>query len=97
MRLHLQALVWDLFFFFFFSGWPWSLEGPQGPSVQSTQCFSESARYALFTFVRWIQGTIPATLSAAGVVRITQGPFHQRASKSCFQPLTHTCPPSVSS
>ena len=36
------------------------------------------------------QGAIPAALTAVGVVRITQGPFHQRASKRCFRSLTHT-------
>ena len=59
--------------------------------------FFGSAWYVLFTLVWWIQGTIPATLTAVGVVRITKGPFHQGAIKSCVQSLTHTWSPIVNS
>ena len=83
--------------FFSFLGMVLVSQGSAGSLCAVHSAFSGSAWYVLFTLVWWIQGTIPATLTAVGVVRITWGPFHQRASKSCVQSLTHTWSPSVNS
>ena len=84
-------------FFSFFLRMVLVPRGSAGSLGAVHSAFFGSAWYVLFTLVWWIQGTIPATLTAVGVVRITWGPFHQGASKSCFQSLTHTWSPSVNS
>ena len=72
-------------------GFPWVggvlLSGPLGILQVSVVCLLRSGVMD--------QGIIPTALTAVGVVRITQGPFHQRASKSCFHSLTHTWSPSI--
>ena len=45
--------------------------GSAGSLCAVHSVFFGSAWYVLFTLVWWIQGTIPATLTAVGVVRIT--------------------------
>ena len=66
----LKGLLWDLLFLLLKDDLSLSRVG-RVPLCAVHSAFSGSAWYAVFTLIWWIQGTIPATLTEVGVVRIT--------------------------
>ena len=91
----LKGLVWDLLFLLLKDGL--SLLRVSGVPLCSPLSVFWVCMVCSLHPCMMDQGTIPATLTAVGVVRITYGPFHQGASKPCFQSLSHTWSPSVNS
>ena len=92
MWLHPEGVIQDLLFLLLLKD-DLSISRVSGVPLRSplSRPLSRSAWYVLFILMWWIQGVIPATLTAIGVVRTTEhGPFQRGAKESCFHSSTRT-------